>query len=277
VAARGRKASAAPEDRRVDRAGADECHPYRAPRELLLQALGQRHDRGLRRRVQRLVLEADVPRDRRHVDDVPASPLEHPGQQRPRQQRRCDEVHAGERLDLLDRHPDERAGPAEPGVVDEHVDRAGFVQQRGDAFARREAGDDPPAAALGRHLGDPVGIPAGDDDPRARLGQGERSRASDPTRATGDQTGRVSDVHGRILARRPRPSFRPPSARRSGRIGAAAGGDVASSADSPALGAFCFQKGERRWRDREAQRPRVGHRCGARIVRRRASPRAARC
>ncbi|GCC47586.1 hypothetical protein chiPu_0031780, partial [Chiloscyllium punctatum] len=91
----------------------------------------------------------------------------------------------------------------QPGIGEEHVDRAIFVlgsgDQRLDVFLEPDIGGDGEPVDIAGDAGEPVarGLEIGDHDAaRASLRIGPRHCLADPARAAGDDTDLVLDVHG---------------------------------------------------------------------------------
>ena len=118
--------------------------------ELARERLGEADDPGLRRGVVRLAPVAVHADDRADVDDRPRALLHHrPGHCATRVEDRA-EVRVDHRAPVVVGHAREQAVASQAGVVDEHVDVAGLVDEPLRVFGRRDVGLDRAAADLRR-------------------------------------------------------------------------------------------------------------------------------
>ena len=165
-------------------------------RELDGQVAGHLVERGLARGVRHEVVEHQVRRPRRDVDDrARAGGVDHRLRGELAHQERLDDVELHRPLEEALRGHHRRAGAGAAGVVDQDVEPAERRDRRVDeplaVLLDEDVGDDRDAAPAGLlDAGDDlVEVRLGaraDDDVGARLGERDRDAATDPLAAAGD-------------------------------------------------------------------------------------------
>ena len=189
---------------RVDGARAQARHVDARPAHLGPQRVGEGEDVGLGRGVDREARRGHERRRARHVEHAAAGAPHHARQEAPRERRERRHVQAHHAVDGLDGGVEKRALVAEPGVVDEDVDREtlGFqaVDERGGGAVRLQVGleDGRLPAALADVVGDRrEGVFAAGDEHDVRAGRAELAGhvGADARRGAGDE-GRAAAVEG---------------------------------------------------------------------------------
>ncbi len=163
------------------------------PAQLGAQRLGQADHGVLGRTVRRAAREPALAGDRGELDDVAAAAGAEALERELRADDHAHDVDVDERLRGPVGLVDERADRHDPGVVDEHVERAepalDLVEEpvKTGPVGHVEADADRARSELGRGPLGERGVEVADSDPRALRDQRGRRRAPDPTAPAGDR------------------------------------------------------------------------------------------